>query len=61
MNWTPLFGTDPVATDAYAVTLAPWYGKGFSPRQIRHLLLAHQMGLGRIDLDTVKIKKLRVG
>ena len=50
-----------MAADAYAVTLAPWYGKGFAPRQIRHLLLTHQMGLGRIELDKLKIEKLRVG
>ena len=57
---TIVVGTDPVAADAYTVTLTPWYGKGFAPRQIRHLLLAHQMGLGRIELDKVKIEKLTV-
>ena len=57
---TIIAGTDPVAADAYAVTLVPWYGKGFAPQEIRHLLLAHQMGLGQIDLGKVKIEKLTV-
>ncbi len=50
-------GTDPVAVDSYGVTVAPWYGQSFKGRQVEHLLVAHQRGLGKIDLDQVKIFK----
>jgi uncharacterized protein (DUF362 family) len=50
-------GTDPVAVDSYGVTLAPWYGQNFKGRQVEHLLIAHQRGLGAIDTDQLKIHK----
>jgi uncharacterized protein (DUF362 family) len=50
-------GTDPVAVDSYAVTVAPWYGQNFKGRQVKHLLMAHQRGLGKIDLDPLNILK----
>jgi uncharacterized protein (DUF362 family) len=52
-------GTDPVAVDSYGVTVAPWYGQRFKGRQVEHLLLAHQRGVGRIDLEQLKILKER--
>ena len=50
-------GVDPVAVDSYGVTVAPWYGQNFKGRQVEHLLLAHQRGLGKIDLDQLRIFK----
>jgi uncharacterized protein (DUF362 family) len=50
-------GTDPVAVDSYAVTVAPWYGQNFKGRQVKHLLAAHQRGLGKIDPEQFKILK----
>jgi uncharacterized protein (DUF362 family) len=50
-------GTDPVAVDSYAVTVTPWYGQNFKGRQVKHLLVAHQRGLGRIDPEQLKILK----
>jgi uncharacterized protein (DUF362 family) len=50
-------GTDPVAVDSYGVTVAPWYGQNFKGRQVEHLLVAHQRGLGKIDLDPLRIFK----
>jgi uncharacterized protein (DUF362 family) len=52
-------GIDPVAVDSYGVTIAPWYGQNFKGRQVEHLLAAHQRGLGKIDLDQLKILKER--
>jgi len=52
-------GTDPVAVDSFGVTVAPWYGQQFKGRQVEHLLVAHQRGLGRIDLDQLRILKER--
>jgi uncharacterized protein (DUF362 family) len=50
-------GLDPVAVDSYGVTVAPWYGQTFKGRQVEHLLVAHQRGLGKIDIDQLKIFK----
>lgn len=50
-------GTDPVAVDSFGVTIAPWYGQNFKGRQVEHLLIAHQRGLGKIDTDQFKIYK----
>ncbi len=52
-------GTDPVAVDSYGVTVAPWYGQRFTGRQVEHILVAHQRGLGKIDLDQLRILKER--
>lgn len=51
-------GTDPVAVDAYGVTVAPWYGQNFKGRQVEHLLAAHRRGLGQIDPEALRILKV---
>jgi len=50
-------GVDPVAVDSYGVSIVPWYGQNFKGRQVEHLLAAHQRGLGKIDIDQLKIFK----
>jgi uncharacterized protein (DUF362 family) len=45
-----LAGTDPVAVDAAGVRLAPLQGRKVLPRQVKHLRLAAEMGLGRLEL-----------
>jgi uncharacterized protein (DUF362 family) len=50
-------GTDPVAVDAFGVSVAPWYGQQFKGRQVEHLLAAHQRGLGKIDIASLRILK----
>jgi uncharacterized protein (DUF362 family) len=50
-------GVDPVAVDSYGVGIVPWYGQSFKGRQVEHLLIAHQRGLGKIDMETLKITK----
>jgi len=52
-------GVDPLAVDSYGVTVVPWYGQEFKGRQIEHLLVAHQRGVGRIDLEHLRILKER--
>jgi len=52
-------GVDPVAVDSYGVTVAPWYGQQFKGRQVEHLLVAHQRGIGKIDLEHLRILKER--
>jgi uncharacterized protein (DUF362 family) len=50
-------GIDPVAVDSYGVTVVPWYGQNFKGRQVEHLLVSHQRGLGKIDIEQLKIFK----
>ena len=52
-------GIDPVAVDSYGVSVVPWYGQNFKGRQVEHLLAAHQRGLGKIDIDQLKVLKER--
>jgi uncharacterized protein (DUF362 family) len=53
-------GVDPVAVDSYGVCVVPWYGQNFKGRQVEHLLIAHQRGLGKIDVDPLKIVRATV-
>jgi uncharacterized protein (DUF362 family) len=50
-------GVDPIAVDSYGVSLVPWYGQNFKGRQVEHILIAHQRGLGKIDVEQLKIFK----
>jgi uncharacterized protein (DUF362 family) len=50
-------GIDPIAVDSCGVGMVPWYGQNFRGRQVEHVLIAHQRGLGKIDLDQLKIFK----
>jgi len=50
-------GIDPVAVDSYGVSIVPWYGQNFKGRQVEHLLVSHQRGLGKIDIDQMKVIK----
>jgi len=50
-------GIDPVAVDSYAVSIAPWYGQNFKGHQVKHLLAASQRGLGKLEIDQLKILK----
>ncbi|MBI5966286.1 MAG: DUF362 domain-containing protein [Deltaproteobacteria bacterium] len=52
-------GVDPVAVDSFGVTVVPWYGQNFKGRQVEHLLAAHQRGLGKIDVEQLRLFKGR--
>ena len=55
---TIVAGTDPVAVDAFTVGLAEWYGRAFSPEQVKHILYASRMGLGEIDTAKLNVKRV---
>lgn len=48
-----VFGTDPVAVDAYSTTL---FGK--QPFDIRYIKLAHEMGVGCGDLNKIRVEHI---
>lgn len=53
-------GIDPVAVDSYGVSVVPWYGQNFKGRQVEHLQMAYQRGLGKIDIEQSKVFKEKV-
>ncbi len=57
---TIIASADMVAADAYTVSAFEWYGSRYSADQIKHIRLAHQRGLGRMDIDQLKIGKAAV-
>lgn len=52
---TVVAGLDPLAVDAYGVTLGAWYGQRVRPNQVKHLLAAKAHGLGTLELDRMEI------
>ena len=49
---------DPVAADATAVAAYEWYGRKMQPRQVAHIREAHERGLGRMDIEKLKVERL---
>ncbi|MFH1903513.1 MAG: DUF362 domain-containing protein [Candidatus Omnitrophota bacterium] len=47
--------TDPVAADAYGAKIL-----GFAPENIPHIKIAHQMRLGEIDLQSLRVKNVKL-
>jgi len=54
---TIVASADMVAADAKTVEICTWYGKRFKPRQIKHIRLAHEQGLGRMDVENLVLKE----
>lgn len=50
-------GIDPVALDAYALTLAKWGGKGYKLTDVPYILKAASMGVGSYELEKLDILK----
>jgi uncharacterized protein (DUF362 family) len=55
-----IVSADPVAADATAVTSYEWYGRAMQPRQVSHIRLAHERGLGRMDIENLRTKRISV-
>ncbi len=49
---------DPVAADATAIARYVWYGQKIKPRQVGHVRLAHERGLGRMDIENLRSLEL---
>ena len=54
---TIIAGVDPVAVDTYGVNIAMWYDRKFEATNVKHIMAAHRMGLGNINLNQLRIKK----
>ncbi len=55
---TIVAATNAVAVDSYATTLAPWYGRTLTGESVPHILHAHELGLGEIDIDLLKVARV---
>jgi uncharacterized protein (DUF362 family) len=50
---------DLVAADAQMVALGTWYDRKFAPNQVRHIRIAAERGLGRMDLENLKVANIQ--
>lgn len=57
---TVIASADMVAADATTVALFPWYGKRMRPEQIEYLAMAAKRGLGRIDIENLRVQKVKL-
>ena len=57
---TIIASTDMVAADAMAVELGTWYGRKFKARQVKHIRMAHERGLGNMDVAVQTLKEVAV-
>ncbi len=57
---TIIASKDMVAADAYAVSAFEWWGKRFKPSRVRHIREAHERGLGRMDVENLRIRTIQV-
>jgi uncharacterized protein (DUF362 family) len=51
-------GTKMTTVDAYTLTLAKWYNKGFTWNEVPHLKLAHEQGFGEVDPSKMNVKRI---
>ncbi|MDR0816903.1 MAG: DUF362 domain-containing protein [Desulfovibrio sp.] len=49
---------DPVAADATAVSSYEWYGRKMQPRQVEHIRLAHERGLGNMNIEALTVRRI---
>ncbi len=57
---TIIASRDMVAADAYTISAFEWYGQKYTPDQVKHVRLAHERGLGRMDIQNLEITKISV-
>lgn len=55
-----LAGTNQTTTDAYAVTIAEWYNRRSVGREIAHIKLANDAGMGVIERDEMNVQRIEL-
>jgi len=55
---TVIASRDPVAADAYTVASFQWWGRSIAPDQVKHIRLAHERGLGRMDVQNLTLREI---
>jgi hypothetical protein len=49
-----------VAADAQMVALGTWFNRKFQPGQVKHIRLAAERGLGRMDLQKLNVRNIKI-
>lgn len=57
---TVIAGADIVAVDSYTTGITQWYNKSFSGKNVKHIVVGYEIGLGEIDTEKMQIKKVEV-
>ncbi len=57
---TVIAGRDMVAADALAVSMFRWYDRSVEPRQVKYIRLAHERGMGRMDVENLRVARVAV-
>ena len=57
---TIIASADMVAADAQAVAMFEWYGRKLQPRNVKYIRIAHERGLGRMDVENLLLKQVQV-
>jgi hypothetical protein len=57
---TVVASKDMVAADAQVVSMVPWYGQKIPPQKVKHIRIAHEWGLGRMDVGNLHIRRVVV-
>ncbi len=57
---TIIASRDMVAADAKAVAMFEWYGRRLKPRNVKHIRIAHERGLGRMDIENLRVQQVQV-
>ncbi len=51
---------DMVAADAQMIALGTWYNHKFEPSQVKHVRLAAERGIGRMDLNNLNVRNIKI-
>lgn len=54
---TVIASRDMVAADAYTVQAFEWYGKKIGADKVKHIRLAHERRIGRMDIQNLNVKR----
>jgi uncharacterized protein (DUF362 family) len=57
---TVIASNDMVAADAKTVEMCEWYGQRLESRQVDHIRIAHERGLGRMDVANLSVRHIEI-
>ncbi len=55
---TMVASRDMVAADAYVTGMIKWYDRSIPPSKVKHIRLAHERGLGRMDIEHLLVRRM---
>jgi uncharacterized protein (DUF362 family) len=58
---TIIASDDMVAADAQTVAMFEWYGRKLKPHNVKYIRIAHERGLGRMDIENLRVRQVQAG